>query len=370
MMTPARPSLAFFLPSLAGGGAERAMVNLAAGFSQRGVQTDFVLANATGPYLGLLPPAVRVVDLKASSVLRSLAPLVAYLRRERPRTLLSALDHASLAAMTASRMSFPRTRTVISVQSTFEKGIRPLSDLRTSAVPWLLGRLHRWADAIVAVSAGVAEDIATTTGIPRGRVDVIYNPVITPGLLRAASERPAHPWFEDDSRATVLGVGRLAPQKNFPLLIEAFARVNREHDARLVILGEGPERSNLEALVRRHGLETRVALPGFVTNPFACMARASVFVLSSDFEGLPTVLIESLAVGTPVVATDCPSGPREILRGGSLGRLVPVADVEALARAIQCTLVSPLPTPSAEALHPYTLDSVVDQFRKACGLDA
>jgi glycosyltransferase involved in cell wall biosynthesis len=167
-----------------------------------------------------------------------------------------------------------------------------------------------------------------------------------------------------------MGVGRLVPQKNFRLLIDAFAIVRRSHDARLIILGEGPERPLLEAQVRQYGLHDVVDLPGFLDNPYACMARASVFALSSDFEGLPTVLIETLAIGTPVVSTDCESGPREILRGGVLGELVPVGDVHAMALAIARALASPRPNHPTDVLRPYMLDTVVDQFMGACGLDA
>jgi glycosyltransferase involved in cell wall biosynthesis len=166
----------------------------------------------------------------------------------------------------------------------------------------------------------------------------------------------------------VLGVGRLSAQKNFRLLIDAFALVRQDHDARLVILGEGIDRATLEAQVRQHGLQEAVSLPGFLDNPYGCMARAAVFALSSDFEGLPTVLIESLALGTPVVSTDCDSGPREILRGGTLGELVPVGDVHGLARAIAGALTNPRPRPAAELLRPYTVDAVVEQYRVACGL--
>jgi glycosyltransferase involved in cell wall biosynthesis len=375
MMTPrARASagapLALFLPSLEGGGAQRALVNLAVGLSERGYRTDLVLACAEGPYLALIPPAIRVINLKASRVLRSLGPLVAYLRRERPVALLSALDYASLVAMAAARTPGARTRTLISFQSAYDKGILRRESVGSPAIPWLLGRLHRWADRILAVSEGVADDLALETGIPRDRIDVIHNPVIMPALLPAASERPSHPWFEDAGPPVVLGVGRLVHQKNFPLLIESFALVKRQHDARLVILGEGPDRPALEALVRQYGLQDSVALPGFVDNPYACMARAALFALSSDFEGLPTVLIESLAVGTPVVSTDCESGPREILRGGALGDLVPVGDAPALARAISRALTSPRAVPPPEALRPYTLDVVLDQFQEAFRLDA
>ena len=313
-----RERLAFFLPSLEGGGAQRVMLNLAEGFCERGFRVDSVLASAEGEYLRSVPPAVRVVNLGAQRVLRSLVPLVRYLRRERPRVLIAGLDHANLVAMAASRIAHARNRTVISVHCVFETGGSPWRDFRIRTLPWLLGRLHRWADAVVAVSQGVAEDLTRTAGVPHNRIRVILNPVITPTLIAAAGDRPAHAWFEDATRPIIVSAGRLAPQKNFPLLIESFAAVRRQFDVRLVILGEGPERPALESLIRRHGVEHCVALPGFVPNPYACMARASVFVLSSDYEGLPTVLVESLALGTPVIATDCKSGPREILRDGAL----------------------------------------------------
>jgi glycosyltransferase involved in cell wall biosynthesis len=372
MTTRARARVALFLPSLEGGGAERVILNLAIGFSQRGFPTDLVLASADGPYLALVPPAIRVVDLKAPRVLRSLRPLAAYLRRERPSAMLAALDHANLVAMVASRMAGGTTRTAISIHCSFSK--HRASGIRESAIPWLLGRLHHWADAVIAVSEGVADDVTRATGIPRDRVDVIYNPVIMPALLPAAAERPSHAWFDDPTHPVVLGVGRLTSQKNFALLIDAFALVKRDpchHRARLVILGEGPDRPALEAQVRRYNLGDSVALPGFLENPYACMARAAVFALSSDFEGLPTVLIESLAVGTPVVATDCESGPREILRGGELGELVKVGDVPAMAAAIARALTNPLPAALLPAaLLPFTLDTVMDQLQAAFHLDA
>jgi glycosyltransferase involved in cell wall biosynthesis len=364
---PRRP-IALFLPSLEGGGAERVMLNLAAGLAKRGFRIDLVLAQVTGEYLRSVPRDVRVVDLRASRVFFSLCPLGLYLRRERPLALLSALDHANLVAMSAARLARTRTRTVISIHCTVPRPLR--TGIRARLIPWLLGRLHSWADGVVAVSEGVADSAARATGIPVQRFSVIYNPVITPGLAAAASARPSHPWFEDRTRPIVLGAGRLTAQKNFPLLISAFALVARQSDVRLVILGDGPARPALEAHIRRHGLEHRIALPGFVTNPYACMARARVFALSSDFEGLPTVLIESLAVGTPVVSTDCASGPREILRGGALGELVPVGDVTALAQAISHVLAHPPSSASFEALRPFTLDPVLDQFQEVLDLGA
>jgi glycosyltransferase involved in cell wall biosynthesis len=339
------------------------MLNLATGFAERGFQSDLVLAHADGPYLSGVPACVRVIDLKGPGVLRAMRPLRTYLRRERPRALLSALNHANLVAMAAaSYMPGPRPRVVISIHNNLGQEMTVRKKLKDRAIPWLLGQFHPWADGIVAVSQGVADDLAQRARIPRGRIDVIYNPVITAGLAEAASARPDHPWFADQTTPIVLGIGRLTVQKDFPALIDAFALVRREHAGRLVILGEGPERSAIEAAVRRQGLEDSVSLPGFVDNPYALMARAAVVALSSRWEGLPTVLIESLAVGTPVVATDCPSGPREILRDGAFGALVPPGDVHALARAIAQVLTSARRYTPSDALRPFMPDVALDQY--------
>jgi glycosyltransferase involved in cell wall biosynthesis len=365
-----RAPLALFLPTLEEGGAERVVVNLAGGLAARGFRTDLVLAQAEGPYLTQVPAGVRVVDLKAPRVLLSLGPLTKYLERERPVAVLAGLDHANLVAMAAARGASVRPRVVISIHNTISRSLQDASGLKERAIPWLLGRLHRWADSIVAVSAGVADDFARVTHVPRGRIQVIFNPVITPALWQAVAEPPPHPWFADPSPPIVLGVGRLRRQKNFPALIDAFAEVRRTREARLVILGEGPDRAALESLIRARGLQDSVAMPGFLDNPYACMARAAVFVLSSDWEGLPTVLIESLAVGTPVVSTDCESGPREILRDGALGELVPVGDVRALARSISKVLAAARAVPPVEMLRPFTLDTVLDDFQRVLGLCA
>src|SRR4029453_4618375 len=283
--------LAFFMPNLEGGGAERVMVHLVAGFAERGFPLSLLFAQAEGPYLSLVPPFVRVIDMKSRGVLRVVLPLRAYLKRERPSAMLSALNHANVVAMAAAHMGGARPRIVISIHNTIGKEMEVQTKPKERVMRWLLGRLHQWADGIVAVSEGVADDLARRTPIPRSRIDVIYNPVITPALQEAASAAPPHPWFEDITWPVVLGVGRLAVQKDFPALVDAFAILRREHKARLVIFGEGPERSTIEALIRRHGLQDCVALPGFVDNPYACMARSAVLALSSRFEGLPTVLI-------------------------------------------------------------------------------
>lgn len=336
--------IAFYLPSLRGGGAERVMVTLANGFAERGLAIDLVLAKAEGPYLNDVAPGVRVVDLGSRRVLASLPALVRYLRATRPRVMLSALNHANIIAIAARVLARVPARLIVSEHNNVSLPGRASRSLRERAVLPLMRWAYPRADGVVAVSGGVADDLARAANLARERITVVYNPVVTPGLLEQASAPFEHPWFGASSSPVVLAVGRLTEQKDFATLIHAFAKVRARRPCRLVILGEGELRAELETLVAKLGLSADVALPGFSGNPFTWMGSATLFVLSSAWEGLPTVLIEAMACTTPVVSTDCPSGPAEILEDGRWGRLVPVGDVDALADAMLATL--------AETTHP------------------
>jgi glycosyltransferase involved in cell wall biosynthesis len=227
----------------------------------------------------------------------------------------------------------------------------------------LAGRFYPWADAIIAVSDGVADDVARVTSLPRESITTIHNPVVTPELQEKMRAPLDHPWFAPGNPPVLLAVGRLVDQKDFPTLLKAFARVRAVRKARLIILGEGKERPELEALTGKLGVASDVDLPGFVLNPFPYMIRASALVLSSAWEGLPGVLIEAMACGCPVVSTDCPSGPAEILNGGAYGPLVPVGDDAALAKAILSVLEAP---PDSERLRAqaalFSVDRATDQY--------
>jgi len=354
--------IAFFLPSVRAGGAQRVVVNLVQGIAERGLPVDVVLVNKDGAFLQELPASVRIVDLHAGRLLRSLAPLARYLRKERPRVLVSSMSHANLIALWASKLAGGRLPVVVTEHSTMSQAGTTPGQLDRGFLPALLRTFYPWAASVVAVSKGAADDLARTSGLPRERVQVVYNPVITPALMAHSQEPPDHPWFEPGQPPVVLGVGRLTPAKDFPTLLRAFAEVRRRRPARLMILGEGAERPKLEAIVRELGIGEDVALPGFRENAAAYMAASSVFVLSSAWEGLPTVLIEALAAGARVVSTDCPSGPREILQGGRLGRLVPVGDVNALADGIQAVLDCPRIELPSGALTPFTRDAAVDNY--------
>lgn len=338
------------------------MVNLARGFAERGQQVDMVLAKAEGPYMREVPPEVRIVDLGAKRMLYSLPALVRYLRRVRPDAMLSAMNHSNIVAIWARQLAGVKTRLIISEHNTLSVSVRDSKSTRERLMPTLMKLFYRWADAIVVVSRGVMEDLISTTKIPREKVRVIYNPVVTPELLARAEEPLEHPWFAGGEPPVILGVGRLVRQKDFATLIRAFALVRMEQPVRLIIIGEGEERDKLEALLRTLGLEQDVALPGFVENPYKYMKRAAVFVLSSRYEGLSNVLVEAMAVGTPVVSTDCPSGPMEILESGRWGKLVPVGDIQAMAAAVVAALNETKCPDTRHYIQKFGLHQVVLQY--------
>lgn len=336
-----QPPLAIFLPSLVGGGAERMMLNLARGMADAGMASDLVVANAEGPCRALVPPGCRLIDLGARRVLGALPGLVRYLRRRRPEALLAAMDHANMVALAARSLARVPTRICVSVRSNLSQEALHSPFVLGRLMPRLARLFYPRAEAVIAVSQGVADDLSALLGEGRARVLVIPNPVVTPELATLAAEPPDHPWLQPAGPPVILAAGRLVRQKDYPTLIRAFAALGVERGLRLLILGEGPDRVALEALIRKMGLAGRVELAGFRDNPFAYMARARLFVLSSAWEGLPGVLIQAMACGTPVVSTDCPSGPREVLVDGRYGSLVPVGSAQALAEAMAQTLDHP-----------------------------
>ncbi len=362
--------LVIYLPSLEGGGAERAMLDLARGLSSHGVRVELVLARAEGAYLEQVPEGLPVVDLGAARVLASLPALVRHLRQRKPEVLLSTLSHANIVALWARRLARVPTRVVVRQANTSRVGEGRRASLRGALHRTLLRRSYRSAHALVAVSEGVASDVARLVGVPREHIQVLYNPVVTAELVSMSEAPLDHPWFSVGEPPVILGVGRLTKQKDFPTLLRAFAEVRAQRAARLLLLGKGEDEGELRALAGELGVEDDVDMPGFADNPFAFMRRAAVFVLSSRWEGLPNALIQALALGTPVVATDCPSGPREILEDGRWGRLVPVGDVRQMTQAILAAIEGPTPSPQAQAQvrERFGLDAVVQQYMHVLGL--
>ena len=225
--------VAIYLASLEGDGSERIALNPAQGFAERGLKVDLVLQRAKGPYLDQVPDGIRIVDLRAGRMARAAFPLISYLCRERPPFLLSLMMPANIIAILSRKLARVDTRLVISEHLTISVSSYNAGSLRGRYLPLLAKRIYPWADGIVAVSEGVAEDLAHILGLPRKNIEVIYNPVITPELLEKASEPVGHPWFQPGEPPVILGVGRLTEQRDFPTLLRALALVRRERAVRL-----------------------------------------------------------------------------------------------------------------------------------------
>lgn len=363
--------IAVVLPSLDGGGAERVMVTLANAFAARGYGVDLVLAAAHGPYLSDVLPKVRIIDLKAGRVLRAVFPLLRYLRRERPVAVLSAMNHVNVITVMACMFARLSTRLVVSEHSTINEEAARNRNVFARVVYALIPGLYRRAAAVLAVSEAAARDLERFAHFPQGSVRAIYNPFDLERISRMAMLLPEHPWLAPGQPPVLLAIGRLTEAKDFSTLIRAFSLMRAKHGARLLILGEGELRGALQDVVDECGLTPgEVQMPGFVSNPFAYLSRSAAFVLSSRWEGFGNVLVEALACGAPVISTDCPSGPCEILEDGRWGQLVPAGDVQALAQAMDFVLSSPrgqLPDARGRAKE-FDQERAVDAYLDALGL--
>ncbi len=336
-----RASLAIYLPDLSGGGAERLHARLLPQFSQAGFNVTFLLDREGGELTDpVKEQGARIIALDAKRQLSALPKLVRYLKKEKPDILIANMEHMNVMAVFARWLAGVRTRILVTQHNAFSEQVKRRS-WQFRVLPALYRMALPFADIIVAVSAGVADDLAARAGIKRSQIRVIYNGVVTEDFEERTSRTPEHPWFADP-QPVVLAMGRLVPQKDFTTLIKAFAGVSKQSDARLLILGDGPMRGELETLAKSLDLHERISMPGFSENALAYLKRAKLFVLSSRFEGFGNVVAEALACGTPVVSTDCPHGPAEILDGGRFGSLVPVGDVAALEKAIVDCLGRPV----------------------------
>jgi glycosyltransferase involved in cell wall biosynthesis len=335
--------IAIFISYSGQGGVERMVNNLAGGFLDEGHEVDMVIARTRGIHLNTIPEAARQIRLGSQHTFSSLPGLVRYLRREKPDALLAVKDRAMKVAVLARYLSGFRGRLVGRIGTTPSEALSSKGLIRRTF--WFSGMrlFYPGIDHIVGISEGVVDDIRSITGMPLSKLSVAPNPVVSSDLLAATKLPVDHPWFTEKKIPVIMGIGRLTEQKDFSTLIRAFALVREQTPCRLVILGEGNQRKMLQQLITSLNLEDVVSLPGFVTNPYPWLSRSSLFVFSSRWEGLGNVLIESLALGVPVVSTDCRSGPREILHGGKYGELVAVGDWEKLAEAMIRTLRQPLP---------------------------
>jgi glycosyltransferase involved in cell wall biosynthesis len=371
--------VAFFLPRLGDGGVFRSTLPLAAEFVRHGHAVDLLTVRGSAAVLAALPEGVRRVELGGGRTLTAIPQLARYLRRERPGALISAQHYANVAALLAARMARTGTSVIVTERLAITEALAYDPPLKRQVLSWLMRRTYPWARAVVANSAAGATGLATFLGWRPEQVHAILNPTYDERMRAAAADArtgpPPHPWLAAGEPPVVVAVGRLTPQKDFASLLRAFAQARSRTPARLLIVGEGPERPVLEALITRLGIGEDVALVGHLADPYPFIARARVLALSSRYEGLPNVVIEAQALGVPVIATDCPTGPRELLEDGLAGVLVPVADERALGDGIAGLLLDParadaLAQRAREQLERFTPERAYARYARLVGLPA
>lgn len=325
--------IAIIIPSLGGGGAEKMRIYLAKNFIECGYEVDFVLFKKTGELLSLVPKEVNIIDLKAINLRGGFFPLLKYFKRNKPDAILSALWPVTVISIWAKIFSRIKARIIVSEHNTFSRTPVYQRPFNKFIIPLSMMLSYAKADFVIGVSNGVVTDLKRLSRSKRARFKTIYNPAC-PEISLIESMKPDNSFWTRTSSKKIIAIGKLKVQKDYPTLLKAFRILNNKIDVELLILGEGEERKRIEELIKEFSIESRVHLPGFVENPFTYLKSSDLFVLSSIFEGLGNVIIEALATGTPVVSTDCQSGPAEILENGKYGTLVPVGNPNALANAI------------------------------------
>jgi glycosyltransferase involved in cell wall biosynthesis len=336
------PDLAVLVSLSGEGGVERMVLNLVNAIAEQGTRVDLLLIKTRSKHLDALHPDVNRIDLGSKHTATSLWPLSRYLKRIKPPALLAAKDRAGRMAVLARMLSgSSETRLLMRLGTNLTAALAHKSPWRMRLRRLPIRLLYPHIDKIIAVSEGVRQDTLAVSGVDPQKVSVVRNPVITSQLQSAADEPAPHPWLMDNGAPVILGAGRLTLQKDFQTLIQAFAELHKNRPCRLIILGDGRQKAPLLQLAESLGVSADLAFPGFTSNPYAYMKRANLFVLSSRWEGSPNVLTEAMALGVPVVSTDCPSGPNEILDQGRIAPLVPVGDHQALAEAMGQVLNAP-----------------------------
>ncbi|MBI5099771.1 MAG: glycosyltransferase [Nitrospirae bacterium] len=330
----------FFISSIDGGGAERVMVDIICHIDKSRIEPVLVLLYSTenSPYREYLPQDIRVIITKRKSdslpeKIKQFIAFVRIVRRERPRSILSMLTHNNIMAILTGMLF--KIKVFACEHSTLGEVIKTKDGKKMLGVPTsiLVKALYKFASKVIAVSEGIKANLIEEFKISPEKIEVIYNPVDIDRIIKLSS-MPAKNFFIENNAPLIIAMGRLTRIKGFDVLIKAFSRVVKEMDAQLIILGEGSERGSLKRLTVELGLTEKILLPGFQKNPYPFLSGADIFVLSSRYEGLPMAILEAMACGLPVIATDCKSGPREILQNGRCGLLVPVEDEAALAEGI------------------------------------
>lgn len=336
-ITNSRKRICFFAPNLEGGGAERVISILAARFSESAYEVDLVLANAAGPYLNDIPDSVEVINFKCKKMILTLPKIIKYLRTQQPDILFTSHMHVSTIALYAVKLSFIKTRVFVRQPTMLMPSSRKrswTSKLRQK----LFLMASKSAYRIIVTSKSMSKEFQNLSGLSSDKIVIIYNPVPIQTIEKKSLEILEHPWFKDGELPVILAVGRLITVKDFRTLVKAFCITHNKIPTRLLILGEGPLRAEIEELIEKLGVKDLVQMPGFVSNPYQYMKHSQVFVLSSLWEGFPNSMVEAMACGTAIVSTDCDGGASEVLEFGKWGKIVPIENEQKMAEAIVETL--------------------------------
>jgi glycosyltransferase involved in cell wall biosynthesis len=365
-----RPDLALFFATSGHSGVDRGLKLLVPALLDHGLRVDLLKLRGHGPDLDAIEhPKLRQIDLKASHVYSAFPASVRYMRQVQPPIMHTGKDRVIQAMVVAHALAGKPGALVLRMGTTLSRMLQERGPMQRTVSRLGLRWLYPKAREVLVESEGIGRDLRQLTGMTAQRTPVVPLPVIPASLLDEPQPRPDHPWFHDDGPPIVLGVGELTQRKGFDVLLEAFARLRQQRPCRLMIVGEGQERQALTRQAKSLGIDDELAMPGFRTDVYAIMAHAELFAFTSRFEGLGFSLIEALAVGTPVVSTDCPSGPREILQDGRFGSLVPVDDIDALAAAMQGTLDAPQDsTTLQQAAWPFEVNRCTQRLVEALAL--
>ena len=368
-LSPDITRIAILLPDLRGGGAERLHILLANHWHAQGIKVDFVLMRRHGELLGLLPEGIGIFDLSADRIRNAIVPLSRYLRKSRPDIIIAAMWPLTSAAVLSWRLAGKPGRLYLSDH--IQLSISCVQELKIS--PWYLGAVMRLtypaASGLIAVSEGVKQDMCRLGGFADSQVRCIYNPAAIGVSSQSEPKNARQRMWGAGFDHHILSTGTLKAQKDHATLIRAFGLLPASLHAKLTILGEGALRPELEALVQQLGLQGRVAMPGFVVDPYPWYRTADLFVLSSRWEGFGNVIVEALECGVPVVSTDCQSGPAEILENGRIGKLVPIQDPVALAAGMATSLTEPVDRDLLmRRARDFSVSAIADQYLAYCTL--
>lgn len=328
-------SISFFLLSLNFGGIEANTIRLANSFCKSGYKVDLVVGHSGGDYQKRVDNGINIVNLKKKSLIKMALPLLRYLRKNKPKVIITGGEGANILLGIMKKL-MPSQKVIISIRTNLSTEYRESNNRKKKLLfPFFSKVLYKNVDKIVTVSKGVANDASEFLGYPLEKFNVIYNPIVDEGLLELMNEEVEHEWLDNDNYKVLLSVGRLVKQKDLVTLIKGFKLAKqKDNSLKLIIIGEGPEKSKLVSMVKEYNLEKDIVFQGFVQNPYPFMKKADIFILSSQWEGFGNVLVEALATGVPIISTDCPSGPSEILDHGKYGKMIQVGDYNHLSEEI------------------------------------